>query len=103
MQTTWILFIWYSILLHLCHWMQVYSYVYLYGTGAIAYSSSYFGYGTGSILLDNVACTGGELRLLDCSNRGVGLYSSNCDHSDDAGVKCKGNQVLQLHMCRVSV
>ena len=83
--------------------MQVYSYVHFCCTGATAYSSSYFGHGTGLILLDNVACTGGESRLLDCSNAGVGLYGSNCDHSDDAGVKCKGNHMLHLHLYQVSV
>jgi len=40
--------------------------------------------------LDNVGCTGGESRLLDCSNAGVGVYSSNCGHDDDAGVRCNG-------------
>ena len=40
--------------------------------------------------MDNVGCTGGESRLLDCSNAGVGVYSSNCGHDDDAGVRCNG-------------
>jgi len=38
-----------------------------------------------------VGCTGGESRLLDCSNAGVGVYSSNCGHGDDAGIRCNGN------------
>ena len=58
--------------------------------GAIAYSNAIFGRGSGHILLDNVGCTGGELRLLDCSSSGVGVYSSNCGHDDDAGVSCTG-------------
>ena len=60
-------------------------------SGAIAYSNARFGRGTGHILLDNVECTGGESRLLDCYNYGgVGVYSSNCGHYDDAGVRCNG-------------
>ena len=40
--------------------------------------------------MDNVGCTGGESRLLDCRSAGVGVYSYNCGHDDDAGVRCNG-------------
>ena len=57
--------------------------------GATAYSSARFGRGTGPILLDDVACTGRESKLLDCSKyRGVGIH--NCGHYEDAGVACNG-------------
>ena len=56
--------------------------------GATAYSNADFGHGCGYILLDNVRCTGTELRLLECPNLGVGVH--NCDHSEDAGVRCRG-------------
>ena len=28
--------------------------------------------------------------LLGCSSSGIGVYSSNCGHDDDAGVRCNG-------------
>ena len=55
--------------------------------GSIAYSSSRFGGGKGGIFLDNVQCSSSALRLLDCGHSGIGVH--NCDHTDDAGVKCQ--------------
>ena len=58
-----------------------------YGTeNATARSSAYFGQGSGPIHLDNVACTGSESRLLDCSH----ISNHNCGHHKDAGVTCPG-------------
>ena len=54
--------------------------------GATACSSACFGQGSGSIFLDNVACSGSETTLLSCTNSGVGIH--NCAHSEDAGVTC---------------
>ena len=58
-----------------------------FGSSGTAYNSAYFGQGSGPILLDNVACTGSELTLANCSNLGVGVTRS-CYHSEDAGVRC---------------
>ena len=53
---------------------------------ALAFSSAYFGSGSGPILLDDVNCIGTENSLLNCG------YTSNhnCHHSEDVGVQCKG-------------
>ena len=55
-------------------------------SGAIARSNAYFGQGSGSILLDDVHCTGNEASIFSCIHNGIG--SHNCDHSVDAGVVC---------------
>ena len=49
---------------------------------------AFFGRGSGSILLDNVICRGTESSLLECNTNPVGIH--NCDHSEDAGVRCNG-------------
>ena len=55
-------------------------------TGVVAYSSAYFGQGTGPIHFDNVGCGGSELRLLDCYHESITTEDS---HAEDAGVQCQ--------------
>ena len=62
-------------------------------SGAVAYSSAYYGQGYGAIFLDNVACSGTETMLIDCiSSSNIGIH--NCQHYADAGVKCQGTEKL---------
>ena len=55
-------------------------------SGAIAFSNAHFGVGIGTIYLDEVSCTGSETNLNDCPRSSA----VNCDHLDDAGVRCDG-------------
>ena len=59
--------------------------------------NAYFGQGTGQIVLDDVQCTGSENKLLACSSAPLLKVSSNCDHYDDAGVRCEG--IAWLYIC----
>ena len=49
---------------------------------------AFFGSGSGPIFLDNVICRGTESSLLQCRTNPIGQH--NCDHSEDAGVRCNG-------------
>lgn len=59
---------------------------------AVAYSSAYFGAGTGQIWLDDLSCTGTETDIADCPNITWGYH--NCWHGEDAGVACSGNIMM---------
>ena len=61
-------------------------------SGARAFSSAFFGRGTGGIYLDNLGCRGSESRLIDCVHSTVGIH--NCDHGDDAGLRCQRKSYL---------
>ena len=51
-----------------------------------AYQNARYGQGTEPILLDDINCFGSESSLFSCRNSGAGNH--NCDHSQDASVRC---------------
>ena len=63
------------------HWT-----VFVLSPGGTAVVKSHFGQGNGTIWLDNVHCTGGEIGISACNHDGWG--KSNCVHREDAGVNC---------------
>ncbi|XP_061176813.1 deleted in malignant brain tumors 1 protein-like [Saccostrea echinata] len=58
----------------------------LQSSNAVARIESYFGAGSGQILLDNVHCTGFEKDIMNCRHPGVGIH--DCGASEHAGVTC---------------
>ena len=51
----------------------------------------------GRIVLDDVQCSGSENQLLACTSAPILSVSSNCGHSDDAGVRCEGIPVQKSY------
>ncbi|KAM3834473.1 scavenger receptor cysteine-rich domain-containing protein DMBT1-like [Vipera latastei] len=58
------------------------------GRAIRAIGRAYFGQGSGNITMDDVNCRGNEDRLEECAHKG--WYSHNCNHGEDAGVRCSG-------------
>ena len=60
-----------------------------------AFGGASHGQGSGPIWMDDVACSGSESLLSECSHRGWG--NSDCTHSKDASVQCSyGSSVVRL-------
>ena len=60
---------------------------------ALKNGSEFFGSGFDPIWFDNSICNGTESSLLECSTNPIGEH--NCNHSEDAGVRCNGMVVFE--------
>ncbi|XP_019849144.1 PREDICTED: deleted in malignant brain tumors 1 protein-like [Amphimedon queenslandica] len=56
-------------------------------TGATRFTSSYYGWGNGTVLMDYVSCTGSETKITNCGYNTV--LTSSCYHGTLAGVVCQ--------------
>ena len=62
--------------------------IYVY-TDSLPVRNAMFGKGIGPIVLDQLMCNGTEASLLEClPSENIGHH--NCDHTEDAGVRCEG-------------
>lgn len=64
------------------------------GEPTTVYGWSYFGHGSGEILLNNVNCTGSESYLWSCPHDG--WFVHDCGHNEDVSVVCTGNVYFQM-------
>lgn len=76
---------WIEILWFKFYFTERYLHFYRYGISL----GNTVGAGNGTIWLDDMSCTGNELRLADCQNSGWGEH--NCAHSEDVGIKCSND------------
>lgn len=63
----------------------------VYRDGAEFFIKANFGAGTGQIWLDNMNCVGSESSIDRCGRSSWGTH--NCNHGEDAGVRCKPSSV----------
>ncbi|KAM6957747.1 scavenger receptor cysteine-rich domain-containing protein DMBT1-like [Aplochiton taeniatus] len=64
------------------------------GNALSASHAAYYGQGNGSILVDDVVCSGEEVSLTQCRHGGFGV--TDCRHEEDAGVYCSDKAHLRL-------
>ena len=79
------------------HFIIKFTYQHVHRSQAQAFSGAHFGSGAtwSQIWLDDVACSGYESHLTDCSANALG--NNDCSHYEDAGVSCgTGGENIEL-------
>ncbi|XP_071480512.1 galectin-3-binding protein B-like [Diadema antillarum] len=65
-----------------------------YPSASAHYTEAHFGEGSGPIWLDPIRCDGTEQSLLQCRRAYWGC--ENCEHNEDAGVRCEGDRTVKV-------
>ena len=55
------------------------------------FSNSYFGVGSGPLMMQVQWCLGDEPNLMSCTSTPLGSVPPSCDHTNEVGVSCQGN------------
>ena len=72
------------------------------GVDQVYSNSEGFGAGTGRIWFDNLDCIGTEEHLLQCPTDNA-LGDNNCQHSEDAGLRCRAGRHHLFCRCSFSL
>ena len=72
------------LVLHFRYYKTLHLFIFFHIADATAFTNAVFGPGNGAIVLDNVACTGLEKRLVNCPYD----TPTDCFHSEDTGIHC---------------
>ena len=72
-----------------------------FGYALAANCCAAFGQGSGSILLDDLACTGSESSLVSCTHQGIGTH--NCWRGKNSGVICSHGEYVRTRTIAISI
>ena len=61
-----------------------------HSTDAVVVSNAVYGPGTGPVYVNNLACIGSEINILQCN---YDEDTTDCTHTQDAGVQCQRESI----------